>query len=195
MRGAEVEHMRAAARSLPAEGLSLEELLQRLPGTPLPWLIVLCTVAAAVPGAQLGWLCAPVLLVMAHALGRGQRHVRLPRRMAAARIGCANARRLLQALAWTAQALQRWCRPRALRIVRAQRRRPAARLVAAMAVVILLPLPGANVLPAVAVVLLMGGILRRDGYAILAAWATAVLSLAVAAAIVLLGWRLASGAL
>lgn len=193
MSEADVRKVRAAMHALPEGGLTVEDLLAKLPGAPLPWLIVLCTMAAAVPGVQLGWVCAPLMLLMARALARGQRRVQLPGRLANVRVGQANARRLLQALAWTAQTLQRWCRPRALRIVRLQGRGLAALLVAVMALVILLPLPGANFLPAVAVVLLMGGLLRRDGYAIVAAWATGVLSLVVAAAVVVLGWQLASG--
>lgn len=192
MPGPDLGRLHAASQAVPEAGLTIQDLLGQVPGATLPWLVVLCTIPAAIPGVQLGWVSVPLMLVMARAMAAGRRRVRLPQRIAATRVGQANARRLLNALAWTARTYERWCRPRGLQVVRLVRRRPSALLVGLMALVILLPIPGGNFLPAVAVVLLMGGLLRRDGYAIIAAGVTALAAIVVAIAIVLVGWKVAS---
>ena len=187
MRRPDRERLSAATRQIPDDGLAVRELLSCVPGATVPWLIVMCTLPAALPGVQLGWVCVPLMLLLARSLAAGRQHARLPQRVAAVRISQANARRLLKSLAWTADFCERHCRRRALRLVRATRRGPAGLLVATMALIILIPFPGSNFLPAAAVVLLMGGVMWRDGYAVAAAWLAAIASIAMVGLIVVVG--------
>ena len=151
-------------------------------------MIVLCTLPAALPGLQLGWVCVPVLLYLALALWRGQRHPRIPQRLAHFRVSRKAAQGLLNAFAWVVEKAGVHCRTTWPSLVRRTRRRPAAFLVAAMALVILLPLPGSNFVPAVAIVVLMGGLVWRDGRAIVAAGALSVASVLIVAGLTWAAW-------
>lgn len=177
--------LRATAQAIPEAGLKLDQLLSLAPGGQLPAMIVLCTLPAALPGLQLGWVCVPVLLYLSLALWRGQAHVELPGRLAAKSVSPKAARALVNAFAWGAPKFGTYCRLTWPALVRRTRRKPAAALVALMALVIFLPVPGGNFLPALSIVTLMAGVVWRDGRAIVAAGVIAVLSILL---VIAFGW-------
>lgn len=177
--------LRATAQAIPESGLKLDQLLRLAPGGKLPAMIVLCTLPAALPGLQLGWVCVPVLLYLSLALWRGQAYVELPERLAAKSVSPKAARALVNACAWGAAKFGTYCRLTWPALARRTRRKPAAALVAMMALVIFLPVPGGNFLPALSIVTLMAGVVWRDGRAIVAAVVIAVLSLSL---VIALGW-------
>lgn len=179
------DRLRAAARALPEQGLTLAQLLALAPGGQLPAMIVLCALAAALPGLQLGWVCVPVLLYLSAALWHGRVAPQLPARLAGSSITRKAAGAMLRSLAWVLERCGRHCRATWPGLVRRTRRKPAALLVASMALVILLPLPGSNVVPAMAIVALMAGLVWRDGRAVVASAVLSVLSVAIVAG---LGW-------
>lgn len=182
--------LRVAAGAVPDEGVQLQHLLALVPGGQVPALIVLCTLPAALPGLQLGWVCVPVLLHLSCALWHGEPAPRLPARLARARITRKSARGMLHGVAWVVEKYGRHCRATWPVLVRRTRRKPAAVLVAAMASIILLPLPGSNVVPALAIVALMAGLVWKDGRAVVAAALLAVLSVLLVAGV---GWALWAG--
>jgi hypothetical protein len=177
----DAEQLRAAARAVPEEGLKLEQLLALAPGGQLPAMIVLCTLPAALPGLQLGWVCVPVLLYLAYALWNGQPTPKLPHRLANSFITRKSAHAVLNSVAWVVEKCGRHCRATWPAVVRRTRGKPAATLVAVMALVILLPLPGSNLVPAMAIVALMAGLVWRDGRAVVAAAVLSVLSVLIVA--------------
>lgn len=184
----DAEQLRAAARAVPEDGLKLEQLLALAPGGQLPAMIVLCTLPAALPGVQLGWVCVPVLLYLAYALWNGQLTPKLPPRLANSSITRKSAHAMFNSVAWVVEKCSRHCRATWPTVVRRTRRKPAAVLVAAMALVILLPLPGSNVVPAMAIVALMAGLVSRDGRAVVAAAVLSVLSILIVAGLVWAAW-------
>jgi hypothetical protein len=191
----EARGLQDAAEAVPPEGLACGQLLAALPGRQQGWLMLLCAMLSGLPGLQLGWICGPVLVALAVASWRGQAHVRVPERLARRRVGREAARRLLIAMAWTVERLERWCRPCWPRLARAATGRGAAGLLAAMALLILLPLPGSNLVPSLAVAALAAALLRHDGRAMALAWLLALAGLALtlgaawAMAAFLEGWR------
>lgn len=182
------EQLRAAARAVPEEGLRLHQLLLLAPGGQLPAMIVLCTLPAALPGLQLGWVCVPVLLYLSYALWRGELAPTLPPRLANTSISRKSAHAMLNSVAWVVEKCGRHCRASWPALVRRTRRKPAAVLVAAMALVILLPLPGSNVVPAMAIVALMAGLVWRDGRAIVAAAVLSVMSVLIVGGLFWAAW-------
>jgi hypothetical protein len=186
--------MPGAERAMPGQGPTLQQMLERLPGRHLAWPLLLCTLLAAVPGLQLGWVCAPALCWIVRALWQGQEVLELPERVARSRLSPPAATRLLAWAGWLHVRMARWCRPRWATAARALGGRWAAALVATMSILILLPIPGSNLLPALALLALAAGLLRRDGAAITLAWCLAATSLGLLAGIGWLGLSLVSEA-
>jgi hypothetical protein len=168
---AEAWRLREATASVPADGLTLADMLANVPGRQLGWLALSCALPSAVPGLQLGWVCGPLLLVIAAAAWRGRAHVAIPQRLVRRPVSQQAASRLLGAMAWTAERLERHCRPCWPRLAKTATGRPAATLMAGMALLILLPLLGSNFLPSLAIVALVAAMLRHDGRAMALAWA------------------------
>ncbi|RYG12878.1 MAG: hypothetical protein EON92_07100 [Burkholderiales bacterium] len=168
--------LRAAARDLPQEGVRLGQLRALAPGGQLPSMVVMCTVPAALPGLQLGWVCVPVLLYLSCALWRGQLNPGLPPRLANYGLSRKSAAAMLRGVAWVVEKFGRHCKAAWPTVVRRTRRKPAAALVVTMALVILLPIPGSNLLPALSIVALMMGLVWRDGRAVLVSGALSMLS-------------------
>lgn len=177
--------LRAAAGGIPEDGTTVADLLGLVPGAHLPWLVMLFALPSSLPGLQLGWICAPVLLSLAAAAWRGQTHVQVPAWVRQRKVGSTAARKLLAAMAWTHDRLRAWCRPTWPAVVSAAQGRPAAVLVAGMALLILLPLPGSNFLPSLALAAVAAGWLWSDGRAHAVAWLLALASIALLA---MFGW-------
>ena len=180
----EVRRLQAAAQAVPPDGLACAQVLAMLPGGHHGWLMLWCAVLSALPGLQLGWIGGPVLAALAWASWRGHPHAGVPECLAQRRLGCKAASRLLGAMAWAALRLERWCRPCWPRLARAATGRPAAVLLAAMAVLIVLPLPGSNLVPSLSVAALAAALLRHDGRALALAWLLGVVGFAVTVAAV-----------
>lgn len=175
----DVDQLRSAAYAIPQDGLTLEQLLAMAPGGKLPAMIVLCTLPAALPGLQLGWVCVPVLFYLSYSLWKRDSAPKLPERLASFWITSKAAHSLLKGMVWTYEKCGRHCRSTFPWLVRRVRHKPAAVLVSVMSSIILLPLPGSNVLPAMAIVILMAGLVWRDGRAVIAAGALSVLSISI----------------
>jgi hypothetical protein len=183
MASPEALRLREAATALPADGLPLAQLLKRVPGHQLGWLMLLCALPSSLPGLQLGWVCGPLLMVLARASWRGRSEVRLPERLAHRRVSHSTAHKLLTAMAWTTERCDRWCRPCWPRLAAAVAGRPAAALVGAMALLIVLPLPGSNFIPSLSITALVAGLLWRDGRALALAGLLAVAGVALVAGV------------
>lgn len=130
-----------------------------------------------VPGA--GTLMSLGLMAMATSLWRGHHSVGLPSRVAKLSMGPKWAKRVLNTLAWVYEQAGRWARRRWSVWVAPMHRHWVAVWVAAMAVLIALPIPFGNVMPAVALTLLGIGLIFRDGMLMLAGVAVGLLALAV----------------
>lgn len=155
-----------------------------LPGS----LLVLVSAPCALPIPGIGNVLGVTMMVMALAMWRGEDWAVLPSRVARLEISARAARRVLLLLAHVYRLAGRWSRERLCHLTVLQRRTWVAPKVALMGVVIFLPLPFGNVLPALAIVVLGVGIAFRDGLAVVTAAGLALASVAYAAAMAAGAW-------
>lgn len=136
-----------------------------------------------VPGV--GTVLGMGLVAMALALWRGQGEFKLPSALRGFLMSSRWAGRVLRLLASFHGLAGRWSRARLSHWADAHRQRWWAGGAGIMAVLIVLPIPLGNVLPATALMLLGLGLVFRDGLVLLLSIAMAALALAFTA---LLGW-------
>jgi len=155
-----------------------------LPGS----LLVLVSAPCALPIPGIGNVLGVTMMIMALAMWRGEDWTVLPSRVARLEMSARSARWVLRLLARVYRLAGRWSRERLCHLTVLQRRTLLAPKVALMGVVIFLPLPFGNVLPALAIVVLGVGIAFRDGLAVLSAAGLALASVAYAAAMAAGAW-------
>lgn len=155
-----------------------------LPGS----LLVLVSAPCALPIPGVGNVLGVTMMVMALAMWRGEDWAVLPSRVARLEISARAARWVLLLLAHVYRLAGRWSRERLCRLTVLQRRTWVAPMLALMGVVIFLPLPFGNVLPALAIVVLGVGMAFRDGLAVVSAVGMALMSVAYAAAMAAGTW-------
>lgn len=169
-----------AAEALRAETAAEDIPLQQLAdahgraaiGTLMALLAMPCVLPIPGVGTALGW----GILALAVALWRGHQEVALPSRVAQLTLPRVFAQKVLRVLArfyglasvWSRERLGHWLAPKAARWL--------APNLGLMAVLIILPIPFGNVLPAVSVVLLGLGLAFRDGLAVLLSLGAALLA-------------------
>lgn len=125
------------------------------------------------------------IAALALAMWRGQTSACLPKQVAQSTLPLIWARRVLRMLARFYAGSARLASTRMTSFARVGPRSATACLVGLMAVLIILPIPFGNVLPALTLMLVGLSMVFRDGAAMLVAWATALLATAFPAA---LGW-------
>lgn len=172
------ERLRAAAEALEAERISLQQLADAHGGAALGSWLVLLSLPCILPIAGLGTVLGCGLLALCAAVWRGQQTPSLPGAVAELALPRRSAHKLLHRLAGFYAFSARWTRERATRLLQA-RAWLAAKL-GFMAVLIILPMPLGNVLPALSVALLGLGLAFRDGLAVLASVLMALLATAYA---------------
>lgn len=172
------------AAALRGDSITVADLLQLHGRATWPALMLVLAVLCTLPIAGVGaGLSLPLFAIAARwpAWRPQRRPVVLPERLLSLRLGASGSARCLRALATvydlaSARLRRRWLSLRHPWTV------PGWRLwIAAMAFVILLPLPLGNVLPAFSLVLLGLGWLYRDGLALMASLLTGGVALAYAA--------------
>ena len=147
-------------------------------GSVLPGLLIVLTAAPSLlPVPGVGNVTGSALVALAFSIWRGQRPLDLPQRMQAWRLSPGHAGRLLRLLAWMHESACRHLKPRATAWVSARAWAWAAWPVAAMGVVIFLPIPLGNVFGAVALMVLGLGHSVEDGLAVALGWALSGLTL------------------
>jgi len=182
------QRLRDAAAALPREPVALSHLADvhgaAAQGTLLVLLAAPCMLPVPGVGTVLGW----GLVLMALAMWRGQACSGLPRRVAEFELSAHWARRVLRLLARFYDGAGRLSRRRLSALAAAGAHRGLAIGVALMAVVIILPIPFGNVLPALALMLLGLGLVFNDGVAVLLAAATGAGALVYTATLGLAAW-------
>lgn len=162
---------------------------------------------AEVPGTMLLLVAAPCLLplpgvgtvfglglaALAIAMWRGQPCDCLPRRVAEFEVSREWAQRILLFLVSTYLVAGRYARTRMEGVATALGRSWTVLATVLMSVIIVMPIPFGNLLPAIAMMLLGVGLVFRDGLAMLLGLATSALALVATSALVALGWSLGSG--
>jgi hypothetical protein len=178
----------ALARKLGGRGeVSVDDIVRHFGAdASVGWLLLLLAVPALVPspGVPLGMIFGTGLALLALHLTFGPRPVRLPtwiarRRLATSSLDAATAR-----LKPMIERLERLTRPRLAALVRPSVIRLLGLVVLVNAVLIILPIPLGNTLPAMAVMTMALGLIARDGMAVAAGLGLSVGAVAVSAALV-----------
>ena len=171
----QARRLRAAAEALEDQPMRLQQLF-RLHGRAGPGaLLVVLTVPCLLPLPGAGTLMSLGLAALAWMIWRYFPRLVMPRRVGRLQLSAAMARRALHTLAWLYEQAARVMRARLRWWVQPGHRVWLAPLVAAMALVIFLPIPFGNVVPAVALLLIGLGLVFEDGLALLAGAALGVL--------------------
>lgn len=175
------QRLHAAAAGLREERVSLAGLLRAHGPAAHGSLLLMLAVPCMLPIPGTGTLLGVGLLALALAMWRQHDAVALPARVAALEISGHWARRVLAILARVYGVAGRFSRTRLAHALSAPMHRALAVAVAVMAVILIMPIPFGNLLPALAVLLIGLGLVFRDGLVallgLLGAAATAVVTL------------------
>jgi hypothetical protein len=166
--------LREAAQALDADGATLANLLQAHGPAAGGSLLMLLAIPCLLPIPGAGTVLGCGVLALAVAMWRGHPEAVLPPRVADLRLSRESARRVLTMLACVHGLAERIATSRLAHLVPAWTSAWLALTVAAMAVLVILPIPFGNVLPALALTLLGIGLVFRDGVAVLLGAVTAV---------------------
>ena len=184
-----VWRLRRAAAALGDERVSMQTLAQAHgPAAQGTWLLMMA-VPCLLPVPGVGTVLGLGLLALAVTMWRGQTADALPGRVAGLEMSPVWARRVLKLLASAYALAGRWARERLCPIAQAERSAWLAATVGLMAVLLVLPIPFGNVLPALALMLLGLGQVFRDGLVVALGLGAAVAAVGVTAGMALLAWQ------
>ncbi|WP_293661293.1 exopolysaccharide biosynthesis protein [Rhodoferax sp. OV413] len=178
---AQADRLRAAAAALQDKPMSLQQLF-RLHGRAGPGaLLVVLAVPCLLPVPGAGVFMSMGMAMVAWMIWRHYPRLVMPRRVGRFQLSAPMARRALNTLAWLYEQASRVMRARLRWWLQPVHRAWLAPFVAAMALIIFLPIPFGNVVPAAALLLIGLGIVFEDGLAMVAGL---VLGLALVALLV-----------
>ncbi len=182
------QRLRQAAADLPCERVSLQSLAQAHGCATQGTLLLLMAAPCLLPVPGVGSVLGLGLAALAAAMWRGQATENLPERVGKIELPRLWAQRVLVLLARTYAAAGRVARARFTDLACVGRRSWTAATVGLMAVIVVLPIPFGNVLPALALMLIGLGLVFRDGVAMILGMMTAALALALTAGLVSMVW-------
>ena len=184
------QRLRLEAERLPLEGGSITVArLAELQGPALQGsLLVLLSAPCLLPIPGIGNVMGTALVLLSLRMWRGAGTSGLPDRVAHLELSPHWARRVLMMLARCHEMFGRWSRERMAHLVTPSTRFWTAPLVALMGMIIFLPVPLGNVLPACSLLALGCGLTVRDGLAVVLGAVLGLGSTAYAAALGLGAW-------
>ncbi|MEY2689318.1 MAG: hypothetical protein RL375_3517 [Pseudomonadota bacterium] len=183
-----VWRLRRAAARLQGERVSMQALAQAHGPEAHGTLLVLMAMPCLLPVPGVGSVLGLGLVALAVALWRGHAATCLPRQVADLELPRQWAHRVLAVLARAYALAGRHARPRLSHLAVAGRRSAIALTVGLMAVVVMLPIPFGNVLPALALMLIGHPLVFRDGVAVLLGLGASGLTLVATAGLALWAW-------
>lgn len=182
------QRLHDAAAALHAERVSMRALAQAHgPDAHGTWLLLMA-VPCLLPVPGVGTVLGLGLVALAAAMWRGQCATCMPQRVAQLELPRHWAQRVLGLLARAYALAGRHARPRLGHLACAGRGSGVALVVGLMALLIVLPIPLGNVLPALALMLVGLGLVFRDGVAVVLGLVVAALALCVSTGLVLMVW-------
>lgn len=189
-----VARLRDAADGLQSDRVTVASLVQAHGPAAQGSLLLMLAVPCLLPIPGTGTVLGFGLLAMAVAMWRGHAETTLPRRVADLEMPGHWGRRVLSTLASIYALAARVARSRSCPLAPAVTGACLAAIVAAMALLLILPIPFGNVLPAASLVLIGVGLAFRDGVMTLLGVLAAALTTVLMSALVvegggrLVGW-------
>ena len=175
----QASRLRSAAAALEGHTMSLQQLF-RLHGRAGPGaLLVVLSVPCMLPIPGAGVFMSMGMVMVAWMIWRYYPRLVMPRKVGRWKLSATMARRALHTLAWMYDQASRVMRVRMAWWLQPLHRICVAPLVALLALVIFLPIPFGNVLPAAVLMLIGLGLVFEDGLAILIGVVLGVTFLAV----------------
>ena len=156
-------------------------------------LLVLLAVPCLLPLPGTGTVMALGIAALAWTMWQGHERCGLPERVADVTLPPHSAQRVLRSLAWFYMQAGRWTRTRMIGLTGPVHRHWMALWVAAMSLLIFLPIPFGNVLPAVGLLLFGLGLVYQDGLAVLSGVVVGLVALAITTVLGL--WAIELGSL
>ena len=151
-------------------------------------MLLLLAAPCLLPVPGVGTVLGLGMTALATAMCYGDATNCLPERVANVEMSRPWAQRVLRLLASTYAMAGRLAKGRFSHLAAAGRRSWVSATVGLMAIIVVLPIPFGNVLPALAMMLIGLGLVFRDGVAIVLGFATAGLALLLTAALVAMVW-------
>ncbi|MEO8311624.1 MAG: exopolysaccharide biosynthesis protein [Caldimonas sp.] len=182
------QRLRDAAAALPAGPVSIGSLAQAHGSAAHGSLLLLMAAPCLLPVPGVGTLLGVGIAVLAAAMWRGDAVQCLPRRVADFEMSRPWAQRVLRLLASTYAMASRFSKVQFSPLGSADRRPWIAATVGLMALIVVLPIPFGNMLPALAMMFIGLGLVFRDGVVIAMGCATAGLALLLTVGLVSMVW-------
>jgi hypothetical protein len=181
-------------RDFPGERLTMGDIVAALEDRTFGLLMLLLALPNCPPMPGIPFVSTVTgtpLAFFAAQLALGQRTPWLPERLLRRSIGRAELLRVLETIAPYVKRVERLLKHRLPRLATGRGERAAAAVAFLLAVILALPIPGGNLLPAWAIVFFALGIIERDGVCIVIGGVLTVLALALVAVVLLLGVKMA----
>ncbi|RYG60796.1 MAG: exopolysaccharide biosynthesis protein [Alphaproteobacteria bacterium] len=171
---------RQQAADLPKSGVvTVQTLIQAHAEEMLATLLMLVSIPGLLPstGIPLGSLFSPAMAIVGFAWFMRRKSVRLPRKLNNYELKVEVARKILNLMAKSYEYAEKLCKPRQQKLTKGAFVRVVGAAVMLNALIVFLPIPFGNTLPAFANIVLALGILFRDGLAIVAGLALTLSSI------------------
>jgi hypothetical protein len=182
------KRLRDAAAALRSERVSMQTMAQAHGPEAHGTLLLLMALPCLLPVPGVGTVLGMGMVALAAAMWRGHTATCLPQRVAELEMPVHWAQRVLRLLAAAYALAGRHARARFSHLAAAGRRSGLALAVGLMAVIVVMPIPFGNVLPALALALIGLGLVFRDGLAVAAGLVVAALACLATGGLVLLAW-------
>ena len=183
-----VHRLREAAASLSGDRVSMQTLAHAHGQAAHGSLLLLMAGPCLLPVPGVGTVLGLGMAALAVAMWQGHAPACLPRRVAELELSRHWAQRVLGMLASAYATAGRFARARLSHLAMPGARSFTAAAIGLMAVVVVLPIPFGNVLPALAMMFIGLGLVFRDGLAVVLGFVTAGLALCVTAGLMLMAW-------
>lgn len=183
-----VQRLRDAAAALHEERVSMQAMAQAHGPEAQGTLLLLMAMPCLLPVPGVGTVLGLGMAALAAAMWRGHGAHGLPQRVAELELPRHWARRVLGLLASAYAVAGRHAKARLSHLATAGRRSVNAIAVGLMSVIVVLPIPFGNVLPALALTFIGLGLVFRDGVAVIVGMAVAGLALLATAGLLVAAW-------
>lgn len=187
------ERLMDAATGLQGDRVTMRALVQAHGPGAHGALLLLLAAPCVLPVPGVGTALGLGTLALAVAMWKGHAATSLPSRVAELELPRQWAQRVLVMLASAYAVAGRHARARASDLASGGRRSAASVAVGAMALVVVLPIPFGNLLPAVALMVIGLGLAFRDGVVVLAGLLLSGVAMAVTIGLLLLAWHWGGG--